>query len=130
MSEKTGSEGGNPMKLYLALILMGFATQAAAQKKPFVEPGTQPGPSDPKYTDGILPGDQWAVMRINVDERGQPTRCGIAKTNIRSKETRYWMCQAMLSDWHIEPIMRDGVAVPGTVTRRVVMPGRRHPKKK
>jgi hypothetical protein len=118
------------MKLPIAMLALAMPLAAQAQDKKFVEPGTQPGPNEEDYTDGILPGDQWARLRLDVDKKGRPTRCGIIATNIRNKERRFWACQAFMSDWHIEPIMKDGVAVPGTVTRMFVLIGKRHPKVK
>ena len=114
----------------ILLALDAAAVPAAAQdKKPFVEPGTQPQPwetaGEPK---GPRPGDLWADLRLEVDKRGYPTRCGILRTDIRDPEMRFWICHAFMQDWHIEPLMQAGKPVPQVVTRHFVLQGIRHPR--
>lgn len=103
------------------LIACAIAAPAAAEQKPFVEPGTQPLPSDPHYPDEMRHGDHWADIQMKVDKKGQPTDCLVTKTDIRDKEKIFWLCHAMLRDWHIQPIVENGVAVAGTVTRHMVL---------
>lgn len=76
----------------------------------------------------IQPGDRWARVQLDLDERGRPLECRIAETNIprrRNNNMRFWVCQAFMGGaYETSPVMRDGVAVPGTVERVFVMPGR------
>lgn len=103
------------------LIACAIAAPAAAEQKPFVEPGTQPLPNETHYPDELRPGDQWADIQMKVDKKGQPSDCGVTKTNIKDKEKIFWICHAMMRDWHIQPIVENGVPVPGTVTRHFIL---------
>jgi hypothetical protein len=105
------------------------ASAAAGDKKPFVEPGTHPDPwevaGEPA---GPRPDDKYADVRLDVDKRGYPTRCRIIRTDLREPEMRFWACNAFMNgDWHVEPLVQDGKAVPQVVVRHMVLRGRRHP---
>src|ERR1700739_3836873 len=104
------------MRRFVALLTACAIAGSAAAQKPFVEPGTQPLPSDPHYTDEMRPGDHWADIQMKVDKKGQPTDYLVTKTDIRDKEKVFWLCHAIMRDWHIQPIVENGVPVPGTVT--------------
>jgi hypothetical protein len=67
-------------------------------------------------------------VRLEVDKRGYPTRCGILRSDIRDSEMRFWVCHAFIEDWHIEPLIKDGKAVPQVVTRHFVLQSIRHPR--
>jgi hypothetical protein len=71
-----------------------------------------------------MPGDFWADMLIDLDAKGKPLRCRIAKSNLKN-ELGFWFCNAMMKDGAYTPVMQDGVAVPGTVRRHMRMPGKR-----
>jgi len=73
----------------------------------------------------IRPGDLWYRVRIDIDRRGHATNCRMTATNDRNRDRRFWTCRAFLNGaFETAPIMRDGVAVPGSIERLVVMPGR------
>ena len=109
------------MRRSVAFLIACAITGSATAHKPFVEPGTQPLPSDPHYPDEMRPGDHWADIQMKVDKKGQPTDCLVTKTDIKDKEQIFWICHAMMRDWHIQPVVENGLAVPGTVTRHFVM---------
>ncbi|TGX52564.1 hypothetical protein E5A73_12970 [Sphingomonas gei] len=71
-----------------------------------------------------MPGDFWADMLIDLDAKGKPLRCRIAKGNLKN-ELGFWFCNAMMKDGEYEPVLQDGVAVTGTVKRQMRMPGKR-----
>ena len=106
-----------PVPFVLALFV---AVPALAQTP---APKKEPGASEP-WQQGmpLMSGDRWARLLIDVDSRGRPLKCRIAATNL-SDSMRFYACRAMLRDWRIEPIVRNGVAVPGTVERTLMMPG-------
>jgi hypothetical protein len=85
----------------------------------------EPGQMD-EYQAGVprLPGDKWGVAVLTIDEKGDPQRCYLRDTNIRSKELRWSICNAFKREWYTKPLMKDGVPVRGIVERMVVMPGR------
>jgi hypothetical protein len=103
----------------VAALALLIATAAAAEPPAKREPGA----SEP-WQEGmpLMSGDRWARLRIDVDGRGRPLKCRIAATNL-SEGLRFYACQAFLRDWHTEPLTRNGVAVPGTVERTLMMPG-------
>ena len=118
------------MKLIIAAAPALAATAAAAgpgKDEPFVEPGTRPNPGEVAgEPDGPRPDDRWADLVLEVDKRGRPTKCRVARSNIRKSEMRFWVCQAFMSDWRTEPKIVDGKAVPQTVRRRTILQGKRH----
>lgn len=103
-----------------ALVLLTLSVSASAAQPPAKR---EPGALEP-WQEGmpLMSGDRWARLRIDVDSRGRPLKCRIAATNL-SESLRFYACRAFLRDWHTEPLMRDGVAVPGTVERTLMMPG-------
>lgn len=107
------------MRLTLSVLLLAAASAPAAEPSPKREPGAL----EP-WQEGmpLMSGDRWARLRIDVDAKGRPLKCRIAATNL-SDSLRFYACQAFLRDWHTEPLTRNGVAVPGTVERTLMMPG-------
>lgn len=102
-------------------VLALFAAAPALAQTP--APKKEPGAPEP-WQQGmpLMSGDRWARLLIDVDSRGRPLKCRIAATNL-SDSMRFYACRAMLRDWRVEPIVRNGVAVPGTVERTLMMPG-------
>ena len=108
------------MRLVVSVVLLLIAAPALAE-----EPSAkrEPGVSEP-WQEGmpLMSGDRWARLRIDIDAKGRPLKCRVAASNL-SDSMRFYACRAFLRDWHTEPLTRDGVAVPGTVTRMLMMPG-------
>ena len=118
----------------VALVLAAVAVAAAGgaasagDKKPFVEPGTRPDPANMAgVPQGPRPDDKYADVRLEVDKHGRPSRCRIVRSNVPDPYTRLQICQTFMEDWHIEPLIQDGKAVPQVVTRHMVLAGRRDP---
>ena len=103
----------------MRLIVTALLLLAAAEPSPKREPGAL----EP-WQEGmpLMSGDRWARLHIDVDARGRPLKCRIAATNL-SESMRFYACQAFLRDWRTEPLTRNGVAVPGTVERTLMLPG-------
>jgi hypothetical protein len=108
------------MRLLMSALLLVAAAPAMAQGRAAPK---EPGASEP-WQQGmpLMSGDRWARLLIDVDAKGRPLKCRIAATNL-SDSLRFYACQAMLRDWHIEPLTRNGLAVPRTVERTLMMPG-------
>lgn len=87
-------------------------------------PVREPGQSYPWQKSGLMPGDEWAYLLIDLDTAGRPKNCRVGKHQYRP-ETGFWMCRAMMAQGAFEPVMKDGVAVEGTVTRFMTVAGRR-----
>ena len=108
------------MRPIIAALLIVTAAAAPAAEPPAKR---EPGAAEP-WQEGmpLMSGDRWARLRIDVDSRGRPLKCRIAATNL-SDSMRFYACQAFLRDWRTDPLTRNGVAVPGTVERTLMMPG-------
>lgn len=109
------------MRFVLPALLLLLAPAYATAAGP--APKREPGALEP-WQEGmpLMSGDRWARLRIDVDAKGRPLKCRIAASNL-SDSMRFYACRAMLRDWRIEPLTRDGVAVPGTVERTLMLPG-------
>jgi hypothetical protein len=87
-------------------------------------PVRQPGQAYPwSRSADLMPGDEWAYLYIDVDTKGRPSNCRVGKHQYQP-ETGFWMCRAMMAQANFEPIMKDGIAIAGTVTRYTMIPGR------
>lgn len=115
------------LRTLILLACLAPAAASAGPKKPFVEPGTRPNAGEVAgEPEGARPDDRFADLRLQVDRRGYPTHCSILKTNIPNPETRAQVCGAFMADWHVEPKIEGGVAVPQVVLRHMVLRGKRH----
>ena len=83
------------------------------------------GQTYPWQITDVMPGDKYAEVYIDIDERGSPVKCAIGKTNI-PPDDRFWACKSFMDDWHTDPIIRDGKAVRGTVHRSLTLTGDEH----
>jgi hypothetical protein len=108
------------MRTFATALLIAGAPASAEEPKSFKEPGAL----EPWQEGDIQPGDRWMKMRIDVNERGLPVKCSVIESNIGRKDTRFWLCNAMMSQWRTEPIMKDGVAAKASVERMFLIPGR------
>ena len=112
--------------------ILPLALLLAASPLSAEEPAHSPSqPRDPENYEpwlaeqGIRPGDKWARVLLDLDARGRPLRCRIAATNIRNRTQRFYFCNAFMGGaFQTEPVRENGVAVPGTIERVLVMPGR------
>ena len=88
-------------------------------------PKFEPGQFYPWQTSEVMPGDEWAELHVDLDAKGRPKNCRVGKNKLKP-ESGYYMCRAMMAQANYEPIVKDGVAVEGTVTRNFFMAGRAH----
>lgn len=117
------------MKMSILPLALLLAVSPLAAQQPAHTPDN---PRDPENYEpwlaeqGILPGDKWARVRLDLDARGRPLRCRIAATNIRNRTQRFYFCNAFMGGaFQTEPVRdANGAAVPGTIERVLVMPGR------
>lgn len=112
------------MNLLLGLLLLATAPASAAPEEA-KGASREPGSLEPwQNVDEIRPGDRWMKIRMDVDKKGRPLKCRVLSSNIRSSEQRFWMCNAMMSQWQVRPVMKDGVPIATSVERMMIMPGR------
>jgi hypothetical protein len=86
-----------------AAFLVGSA--ALAEKAPC--PPREVGRAYPWQTGGMMRGDRYAWIIIDVDRTGRPLRCAIGDNNIPDPETRFRLCNAYSEDWRAPPAAAD-----------------------
>jgi hypothetical protein len=105
-------------------LLLSFALcSPLAAKTPC--PPHKAGSPYPWEVSGLVEGDHWADMAVDLDARGHVTGCRIIKGNLESDEG-FYMCRAVTNQGEFDPVTKDGVAVAGTITRHFVLEGMRH----
>ncbi len=103
----------------------GLLTGSAAGAEKPACPQFEAGQSYPWQTQGMMKGDQYASVYIDVDRSGRPLQCRIGENNIPDPYTRFQLCNAYTGDWRGPP------ASPGdpdrrTIKRQTVMIGSEH----
>jgi hypothetical protein len=101
----------------LASALLG-SSAAASDKAPC--PTRETGSSYPWQIAGMMRGDQYAWVLIDVDRTGRPVRCGIGDNNIPDPETRFRVCKAFTDDW-TAPAADAGDPNTRTIKRKMIM---------
>ena len=110
----------NMLALAAALSIAATATAQAPQC-----PKWEAGARYPWQSDKILRDDLYAWMILDVDRRGYPVRCGVAKNNYPDPESRVWLCKQYLERWRGPPAT---AAEPKrrTLMRFALIPGPKH----
>ena len=98
-------------------VLVGASLSAATPC-----PVHNPGQAYPWQKSELMPGDEWAYLFIDLDTKGRPKSCRAGRHQYKP-ETGFWMCRAMMAQGDFDPVMKDGVAVEGTVTRFMTLAG-------
>ena len=88
-------------------------------------PPHRAGEPYPWEVGGLMEGDHWAEIAVDVDATGRATGCRVTKGNLESDEG-FYMCRAMMNQGEFTPTMKDGAAVASTITTRSVLQGMRH----
>jgi hypothetical protein len=88
-----------------------------------------PGEMFPWESEEIMPGDQWANLRLDIDEKGRATGCRIEATNIHSANTKYAVCYSFKKNWYTDPILENGKPVAKTVRTQFIIRGSKHEKR-
>lgn len=108
--------------LYLAfgVFALGLASPAAAKGPcPPRESGTYPW-----AINGIMDGDLWAWVYLEIGKDKQPVRCLIGNNNIDDSDLRFFVCKAFMDQW--QPADSTQVQ-PGTEVKRFfLMAGNKH----
>jgi hypothetical protein len=88
-------------------------------------PSFRPGDAYPWQlsSDKPMPGDQWAWLYIDLDVNGRPKNCKVGEHKYEP-EMGFFMCRAVMASGEFEPVIKDGVAVEGTVKRYFTLAGR------
>jgi hypothetical protein len=105
-------------------LLMSFAICSPVAAKTACPPH-KAGEPYPWEVSGLVEGDHWADIAVDLDAKGHVTGCRIAKGNLESDEG-FYMCRAMTSQGEFDPVVKDGVAIAGTITAHSVLQGMKH----
>lgn len=109
------------------MVLGGLAwsgTGIAAEPCPPREPGTYPW-----ATNGTMPGDKWAWIYVDLDDKARPKKCRIGENNVRNSDLGFYMCQAVEKDWHAATPEQAKAVASTTIKRFMIMRGPQHDKK-
>jgi len=113
--------GIGPLVLCTALL----AASSAAAGEPC--PPHEAGASYPWDVKGMLPGDKYAWVFIDVDRTGRPLSCKVGDTNIFDSDTLFLLCGAYKADWRA-PAASAADPDRRTIKRDTVMIGSAHEK--
>jgi hypothetical protein len=80
--------------LLWAGLSIGLTVSASASTCPPREPGTYPW-----STNGTMPGDKWAWVYLELDEKARPKRCLMGESNIHDSDMRFFICRVAKEDW-------------------------------
>ena len=73
-----------------------------------------------------MPGDKWAWVYLELDEKARPKRCLMGKNNIHDPDLRFFVCRAAEKDWHPATPEHAKAVASTTVKRRMIMRGPEH----
>lgn len=105
--------------LVKALAVMAVITSTPAMSGTACPPH-RAGEGYPWEVKGHFSGDQWADVELDLDAKGKATACRVLKSNL-SREDNFWACGALQVQGQYDPVMKDGVAVPGTIKTQFLM---------
>jgi hypothetical protein len=80
----------------------------------------------PWLIEGVMSGDKYADIYLDINKAGEPTGCRFANTNIRDDNDRFYTCLAFMGQWTAGP--KDSAAAPRTVVRKYIAYGSKHQK--
>jgi hypothetical protein len=112
------------MNRLAALVLLGtvlLASPVAARNK--CPPDTL-GPDYPWLISGIMRGDMYAELFLDMDKEGRPTGCAVGKNNL-VPDMEYRACAAYLRGWRMDP-RKDGTAAPTTMPQLFLIKKKNH----
>jgi hypothetical protein len=82
------------------------------------------GPNYPWLIKGIMPGDMYAEVFLDVDEEGRPTACAVGQNNV-VRDQEYRACSVYLRGWRMDP-PKPGTVVSAKVQQLFLIPKGRH----
>jgi hypothetical protein len=99
------------------------ASASAADKAPC--PPHEAGAFYPWQNSGMVKGDKYAWVYIDVDRTGRPLRCKIGENNIFDEFARFQLCNAYTADWRA-PAASPGDPDTRTIKKQTIMIGSDH----
>jgi hypothetical protein len=111
--------GIGALALCTALVTVSGAA-AGAQCPPH-----EAGAEYPWDVHGMLPGDKYAWVFIDVDRSGRPSACKVGETNIFDSDTLFQLCSSYKESWRA-PAASAGDPDSRTIKRQTVMIGSAH----
>lgn len=83
--------------LAVLAVALSLGTSAAAQASRC--PTSEAGTRYPLQSNAIMRGDRFAWIALEVDRRGYPITCRVAKNNYPDAESRVWLCKQYYEEW-------------------------------
>jgi hypothetical protein len=126
------------MKKLLSCVL-GLAALAYRAEAKEACPTNKYPPPYPWYIVGVMSGDQFADIFLDLDKAGKPVRCRMGRTNIPGDD-RFFVCNAFLEQFSTATPGNDPASVPSpanlpanspiksTIYRKYVAYGEKHAK--
>ena len=105
-------------------LFVALPMSAAANTCPPREPGTYPW-----STDGTMPGDKWAWVHLELDDKARAKRCLMGENNLRDSDLRFFVCRAAKEDWRPASDTDAQTVASTTVKRFFILRGPDHAKK-
>jgi hypothetical protein len=93
----------------------------------------------PWAVSGVMPGDRYAEMYLDIDKSGKPINCRMGKNNIPGDD-KFFVCKAFIEQWSTSPRPDDpavgppppnlprGSPIKATVHRTLMVTGDQHAK--
>lgn len=75
--------------------------------------------------DGIMSGDRFADVYLDINEHGRPMACRIGRNNLLGDEG-FWVCRAFLQQWSMKRPASAENGRPVTVQRKWIQYGVKH----
>jgi hypothetical protein len=112
------------------LTVIAFAAAAVGSPISAKEPCPRPKYGAPYYPwliEGVMSGDKYADIYLEIDKAGKPTDCKMGRNNIAGDD-KFFVCKAFLEQWSTSPDVQAGREGPTTVKRRYIAYGEKHRK--
>jgi len=107
----------------LPALCIALPAMAQPGQCPPREPGTYPWAKN-----GTMPGDKWAWVYLELDDKARPKGCKLGENNVRNSDLGFYMCRAMERDWEPATPEQAKALASTTVKRFFIMHGPSHSK--
>src|SRR3954451_25119950 len=108
-------QGGEMDRLVVKVFAGALTLASSASIAATPCPALRPGEPYPWTSNELITGDKWADMELDLDTNGKVVGCRITKSNM-SSEDGFFVCASMRVQGRERPVMKDGGAIPGTIT--------------
>jgi hypothetical protein len=127
------------MRRFVICVAAVLATIASPTLAKAPCPATKYQPPYPWFIEGIMKGDQFADIYLDIDKSGKPINCRMGQNNIPGDD-KFFVCKAFIDQWttappSVNPTLGPAPAdlpasspIKGTIHRKYVAYGENHEK--